>query len=87
MLVTTLSSTRLETGRRLISEVHFTEGGKASVTGFTNMAKLMGVSLRGGKDITMVSAKVVARISSFYRSSLRPAKCAQRSNAAIHSPR
>ena len=30
------------------------EGGKAAVTGFTSVAKLMGVSLRGGKDIAMV---------------------------------
>ena len=34
------------------------EGGKAAVTGFTSVAKLMGVSLRGGKDIAMVSAHV-----------------------------
>jgi NADPH:quinone reductase-like Zn-dependent oxidoreductase len=34
------------------------EGGKASVTGFTSVAKLMGVGLRGGKDIAMVSARV-----------------------------
>jgi NADPH:quinone reductase-like Zn-dependent oxidoreductase len=33
-------------------------GGKAAVTGFTSMAKLMGVSLRGGKSIAMVSAHV-----------------------------
>ena len=32
------------------------EGGKASVTGFTSVGNLMGVSLRGGKDIAMVSA-------------------------------
>ncbi len=34
------------------------EGGKAAVTGFTSVAKLMGVSLRGGKDVAMVSAHV-----------------------------
>ena len=34
------------------------EGGKAAVVGFTSVAKLMGVSLRGGKDIAMVSAHV-----------------------------
>jgi NADPH:quinone reductase-like Zn-dependent oxidoreductase len=34
------------------------EGGKTAVTGFTSVAKLMGVSLRGGKDIAMVSAHV-----------------------------
>ena len=34
------------------------EGGKAAVTGFTSVAKLLGVSLRGGKNIAMVSAHV-----------------------------
>jgi NADPH:quinone reductase-like Zn-dependent oxidoreductase len=37
------------------------EGGKAAVTGFTAMAKLIGVSLRGGKDIAMVSARVASK--------------------------
>ncbi|HET6919115.1 MAG TPA: NAD(P)-dependent alcohol dehydrogenase [Jiangellaceae bacterium] len=32
------------------------EGGKAAVVGFSSVAKLMGVSLRGGNDIAMVSA-------------------------------
>jgi NADPH:quinone reductase-like Zn-dependent oxidoreductase len=36
-------------------------GGKAAVTGFTSVAMLMGVSLRGGKDIAMVSAHVAAK--------------------------
>jgi NADPH:quinone reductase-like Zn-dependent oxidoreductase len=36
------------------------EGGKAAVVGFTSVAKLMGVSLRGGKDFAMVSAHVAA---------------------------
>ena len=35
-----------------------TEGGKAAVVGFTSVANLMGVSLRGGKDIAVVSAHV-----------------------------
>jgi len=34
------------------------EGGKAAVVGFTSVAKLIGVSLRGRKDITIVSADV-----------------------------
>ncbi len=34
------------------------ERGKAAVVGFTSVAKLLGVSLRGGKDIAMVSAHV-----------------------------
>jgi NADPH:quinone reductase-like Zn-dependent oxidoreductase len=37
------------------------EGGKAAVTGFTSVAKLKGVSLRGGKDIAMVSAHLAAK--------------------------
>jgi NADPH:quinone reductase-like Zn-dependent oxidoreductase len=35
-------------------------GGKAAVTGFTGVAKLLGVSLRGGKDIAQVQAHVTA---------------------------
>ena len=35
-----------------------TEGGKAAVVGFTSVAKLISVSLRGGKDVAMVSAHV-----------------------------
>jgi NADPH:quinone reductase-like Zn-dependent oxidoreductase len=34
------------------------EGGKAAVVGFTSVAKLIGVSLRGGKDAAIVSAHV-----------------------------
>jgi NADPH:quinone reductase-like Zn-dependent oxidoreductase len=34
------------------------EGGKAAVVGFTSVAKLIGVSLRGGKHIAIVSAHV-----------------------------
>jgi NADPH:quinone reductase-like Zn-dependent oxidoreductase len=37
------------------------EGGKAAVTGFTSVAKLLGVSLRGGKDVAQVSAHVTAK--------------------------
>ena len=37
------------------------EGGKAAVTGFTSVAKLLGVSLRGGKAIAMVQAHVTAK--------------------------
>jgi NADPH:quinone reductase-like Zn-dependent oxidoreductase len=36
-------------------------GGKAAVTGFTSMGKLMGVSLRGGKDIAQVKAQVTTK--------------------------
>jgi NADPH:quinone reductase-like Zn-dependent oxidoreductase len=36
------------------------EGGKAAVTGFTSVAKLLGVSLRGGKDVVQVQAHVTA---------------------------
>jgi NADPH:quinone reductase-like Zn-dependent oxidoreductase len=34
------------------------EGGKAAVTGFTSVPRLLGVSLRGGKQIAMVQAHV-----------------------------
>jgi hypothetical protein len=34
------------------------EGGKAAVVGFTSLAKLISVSLRGGRNITQVSAHV-----------------------------
>ncbi len=37
------------------------ENGKVAVTGFTSVAKLMGVSLRGGKKTTMVQAHVTAK--------------------------
>ncbi len=37
------------------------EGGKAAVTGFTSVANLMGLSLRGGKDVATVKAHVTAR--------------------------
>jgi NADPH:quinone reductase-like Zn-dependent oxidoreductase len=37
------------------------EGGKAAVTGFTSVARLLGVSLRGGKDIAQVQAHVTAK--------------------------
>jgi NADPH:quinone reductase-like Zn-dependent oxidoreductase len=37
------------------------EGGKAAVTGFTSVAQLMGVSLRGGKDVAMVQAHVTTK--------------------------
>jgi NADPH:quinone reductase-like Zn-dependent oxidoreductase len=36
-------------------------GGKAAVTGFTSVAKLLGVSLRGGKDVAMVQAHVTSK--------------------------
>jgi NADPH:quinone reductase-like Zn-dependent oxidoreductase len=38
-----------------------TEGGKAAVVGFTSVAKLISVSLRGGKDVAMVSAHVATK--------------------------
>jgi NADPH:quinone reductase-like Zn-dependent oxidoreductase len=36
-------------------------GGKAAVTGFTSVRRLLGVSLRGGKDVAMVQAHVTTR--------------------------
>ncbi len=37
------------------------EGGKAAVTGFTSVARLLAVSLRGGKDVATVQAHVTAK--------------------------
>jgi NADPH:quinone reductase-like Zn-dependent oxidoreductase len=37
------------------------EGGKAAVTGFTSVRKLLGVSLRGGKDVAQVQAHVTTK--------------------------
>jgi NADPH:quinone reductase-like Zn-dependent oxidoreductase len=36
------------------------EGGKAAVTGFTSVRRLLGVSLRGGKDVAQVQAHVTS---------------------------
>jgi NADPH:quinone reductase-like Zn-dependent oxidoreductase len=36
-------------------------GGKAAVTGFTSVRRLLGVSLRGGKDVAQVQAHVTTR--------------------------
>src|ERR671918_1918745 len=47
-------------GNRSVSDLRraLAEGGKGTVTGFTSMGKLMGVSLRGGKDIVQVTVHV-----------------------------
>jgi 2-desacetyl-2-hydroxyethyl bacteriochlorophyllide A dehydrogenase len=37
------------------------DGGKAAVTGFTSVPKLLAVSLRGGKDVAMVQAHVTIK--------------------------
>jgi NADPH:quinone reductase-like Zn-dependent oxidoreductase len=49
-------------GNRTVPDLRrgLAEGGKAAVTGFTSVAKLLGVSLRGGKDIAQVQAHVTA---------------------------
>jgi NADPH:quinone reductase-like Zn-dependent oxidoreductase len=49
-------------GNRSVRELRraLAEGGKASVTGYTNLAEAIGVPLRGGKDIVRVSVHVVA---------------------------
>ena len=50
-------------GNRSVSDLRggLASGGKAAVTGFTSVAKLLGVSLGGGKDVAMVQAHVTAR--------------------------
>jgi NADPH:quinone reductase-like Zn-dependent oxidoreductase len=50
-------------GNRSVGELRraLAAGGKAAVTGFTSVAGLLGVSLRGGKDIAQVQAHVTAK--------------------------
>ncbi|HEX2054500.1 MAG TPA: NAD(P)-dependent alcohol dehydrogenase, partial [Actinomycetota bacterium] len=50
-------------GNRSVRELRraLAEGGKAAVTGFTSVRRLLGVSLRGGKDIAQVQAHVTTR--------------------------
>jgi NADPH:quinone reductase-like Zn-dependent oxidoreductase len=50
-------------GNRSVPDLRraLSEGGKAAVSGFTSVAKLMGVSLRGGKDIARVEAHVTTK--------------------------
>jgi NADPH:quinone reductase-like Zn-dependent oxidoreductase len=49
-------------GNRSVPELRraLAVGGKAAVTGFTSVARLLAVSLRGGKDIAQVQAHVTA---------------------------
>jgi NADPH:quinone reductase-like Zn-dependent oxidoreductase len=49
-------------GNRSVPELKgaLAEGGKAAVTGFTSVRGLLGVSLRGGKDVAQVQAHVTA---------------------------
>lgn len=49
-------------GNRSVSDLRrgLVSGGKAAVTGFTSVGKLVGLSLRGGKDIALVQAHVTA---------------------------
>jgi NADPH:quinone reductase-like Zn-dependent oxidoreductase len=50
-------------GNRSVAELKraLATGGKAAVTGFTSVRGLLGVSLRGGKNIAMVQAHVTAK--------------------------
>jgi NADPH:quinone reductase-like Zn-dependent oxidoreductase len=50
-------------GNRSVADLKraLAQGGKAAVTGFTSVAKLLGVSLRGGKNVAQVSAHVTTR--------------------------
>ena len=49
-------------GNRSVTDLRrsLAEGGKAAVIGFTSVGKLMGVLLRGGKNVAMVQARVTA---------------------------
>jgi NADPH:quinone reductase-like Zn-dependent oxidoreductase len=50
-------------GNRSVSDLRraLAEGGKAAVTGFTSVPRLLAVSLRGGKDVTQVQAHVTTK--------------------------
>jgi NADPH:quinone reductase-like Zn-dependent oxidoreductase len=50
-------------GNRSLSDLRrgLTTGGKAAVTGFTNVARLLGLSLLGGKNLALVQAHVTAK--------------------------
>jgi NADPH:quinone reductase-like Zn-dependent oxidoreductase len=50
-------------GNRSVSDLRrgLVSGGKAAVTGFTSAGKLVGLSLRGGKNIALVQAHVTAK--------------------------
>jgi NADPH:quinone reductase-like Zn-dependent oxidoreductase len=50
-------------GNRSVSDLRraLAPGGKAAVTGFTSVPKLLSVSLRGGKDVAQVQAHVTAK--------------------------
>ena len=50
-------------GNRSVGELNgaLAAGGKAAVTGFTSVPRLLAVSLRGGKDIAQVQAHVTTR--------------------------
>ena len=49
-------------GNRSVPDLRraLTDGGRAAVTGFTTVPRLLSVSLRGGKDVTTVSAHVTS---------------------------
>jgi NADPH:quinone reductase-like Zn-dependent oxidoreductase len=50
-------------GNRTVPDLRraLADGGKAAVTGFTSVRRLLAVSLRGGKDVTQVQAHVTAK--------------------------
>ena len=50
-------------GNRTVADLRraLAEGGKAAVTGFHSVRRLLGLSLRGGKDIAQVQAHVTAK--------------------------
>jgi NADPH:quinone reductase-like Zn-dependent oxidoreductase len=56
LILDTVGNRSVSDLRRALAE----DGGKAAVTGFTSVAKLLGVSLRGGKEIAQVEAHVTA---------------------------
>jgi NADPH:quinone reductase-like Zn-dependent oxidoreductase len=49
-------------GNRSVADLRraLAEGGRAAVTGFTTMSRMINLSLRGGKDVALVQAHVTA---------------------------
>jgi hypothetical protein len=57
------------------------------VTGFTSVAKLVGVSLRGGKNVAQVQAHVTAKDLELLSELIEAGKVRRRSTGAIRLPR
>jgi NADPH:quinone reductase-like Zn-dependent oxidoreductase len=63
------------------------EGGKAAVVGFTSVAKLISVSLRGGKNIAQASAHITTTDLEFLSELIEAGKVRPKSTGVIRSPK